>query len=201
MAPNIFLVRHGETEWTLSGQHTGRSDIPLTANGEAQASALAPWLRETRFTHVLTSPRQRARRTCDLAGLGATATTEADLAEWDYGDYEGQRSADIRKTRPDWTVWRDGCPGGETPDQITSRTDRLIARLDTLDGNIALFSHGQFACALATRWIARPVIEGRHLSLGVASLSRLGYDLSHKEIRVIALWNAIPSSLASGKFG
>ncbi len=196
MAPRLYLIRHGETEWTQSGQHTGTSDIPLTANGEVQASALAPWLRDIPFTRVFCSPRQRARRTCELAGLGSSAVTEPDLAEWDYGEYEGVRSADIRKTRPDWTIWRDGCPGGEAPEQMSARADRLIGRLDALDGDIALFSHGHFTSSFATRWIQLPIAEGRHLPMGVASLSRLGYDHGHPEIRVIALWNASPAALA-----
>ncbi len=192
MASRIYLIRHGETEWSLSGQHTGRSDIPLTANGEDQARALAPWLERLSFAHVLTSPRQRARRTCELAGLGAAAVVEPDLAEWDYGDYEGRRAADIRTARPDWSLWRDGCPGGESPGDVSSRTDRLIDRLDRLDGDIALFSHGHLSRTLAVRWIGLPVAQGRHLSLGVASLSCLGVDPSHPDARVIALWNASP---------
>ena len=190
----LFFVRHGETDWSLSGQHTGITDIPLTANGEALARDLAPWLGEIDFTHVLTSPRQRARRTCELAGLGARAEIEPDLAEWDYGDYEGRRSADIRKKRPDWTVFRDGCPNGEAPAQISGRADRLIARLQTLKGNIALFSHGQFGPVLAARWLGLPVLEGQHFALAPASLSILTYSPSHPEVRVIRLWNASPPS-------
>ena len=190
---SLYLIRHGETEWSLTGQHTGRTDIPLTAQGEDQARELVPWLQHVHFTRVLTSPRQRARRTCALAGLGASAEIEQDLQEWDYGDYEGKLSLDIRKQRPGWNVFQDGCPGGETPEQVTARADRLIAHLCTMDGQVALFSHGEFGLALAARWIGLPVIDGQHLLLGTASLSILGYNPAHPEIRVIALWNASPA--------
>ena len=198
MVLRLYLVRHGETEWSLSGQHTGRTDIPLTARGEEGARRLAPGLRETPFSHVLTSPLQRARRTCELAGLASTAVIEQDLAEWDYGDYEGRRSVDIRKQRPGWNVFRDGCPGGETTAQVSHRADRLITHLDAMDGNVALFSHGQFGCVLAARWIGLPVAEGQHFSFSPAALSILDYSPSHPDVRVIALWNANPSSLLSG---
>jgi broad specificity phosphatase PhoE len=186
----LYLVRHGETEWSLSGRHTGRTDIALTERGEDEATGLAPRLRDIRFAHVLTSPLQRARRTCELAGLGAAAEIDADLAEWDYGDYEGQRSVDIRKQRAGWNIFRDGCPHGEMPTQVSGRADRLIARLRTLDGNVALFSHGQFGCVLAARWIGLPLIEAQHFALGPASLSILGFDPHHPEAAIIALWNA-----------
>lgn len=150
LRPRLYLIRHGETEWALSGRHTGRTDIALTANGEDQARTLVPMLGTIRFAHVFTSPLQRARQTCALAGLGASAEVEPDLAEWDYGDYEGRRSTDIRADRPGWTVYRDGCPGGEDASQVSDRVDRLIARLQALDGNIALFSHGQLSCSFAT---------------------------------------------------
>lgn len=187
----LYLVRHGETEWSLSGRHTGRTDIALTARGENEARGLAPRLRDIRFAHVLASPLQRARRTCELAGLGAAAEIEADLAEWDYGDYEGQRSVDIRKQRAGWNVFRDGCPRGETPAQVCGRADRLIAKLRALDGNAALFSHGQFGCVLAARWIGLALIEAQHFALDPASLSILGYDPHHPGVAIIALWNAV----------
>jgi probable phosphoglycerate mutase len=193
MLLQLYLVRHGETEWSLSGRHTGRTDIALTARGEEQARELAPWLQDILFTRVLSSPRQRARRTCELAGLGAKAETEPDLAEWDYGDYEGQQSLDIRAARPGWNVFRDGCPGGETPTQVSDRADRLIACLGAIEGNVAVFSHGQFACALAARWIGLPVVEGQHFWLRTASLSILGHGIGHADARVIALWNAAPA--------
>ena len=189
MPLRLYLVRHGETEWSLSGQHTGRTDIPLTARGEDGARELGQRLRDIPYARVLTSPRQRARRTCELAGLGAMAEIEPDLAEWDYGDYEGQRHADILQTRPGWNLFRDGCPRGETPIQISERADRVLARFRVLDGNVALFSHGHFGRVLAARWIGLPVIKGQHFLLSTASLSILGYELSHPEEPVIAMWN------------
>lgn len=201
----LYFVRHGETEWSLTGQHTGRTDLALTARGEDEARELAPRLREIRFAHVLTSPLERAWRTCELTGLGAAAAIEPDLAEWDYGDYEGQRSADIRKQRADWNVFRDGCPHGESPAQVCERADRLIVHLRALDGNVALFSHGQFGCVLAARWIGLPLIEAQHFALGTASLGILGHDPHHAEVAVIALWNAlsgqIPDSMSSASAG
>jgi broad specificity phosphatase PhoE len=190
LPPRLYLVRHGETEWSLSGQHTGRSDIALTARGEDEARKLAPRLLDIQFDHVLSSPLKRARQTCELAGLGAAAEINAELAEWDYGDYEGQRSANIRKQRPEWNLFRDGCPRGEMPAHVSNRADRLIATLLALGGNIALFSHGQFGCALAARWIGLPLIEARHFELGTASLSILGHHSHHPGVAVIALWNA-----------
>jgi broad specificity phosphatase PhoE len=194
---SLYLIRHGQTEWSLSGQHTGSTDLPLTARGEDEARELIPWLRQVHFGLVLTSPRQRARRTCELVGLGHEATIEPDLAEWDYGDYEGKLSSDIRKQRPEWNVFRDGCPGGEMPAHVSRRADRLIARLCAMNGNVALFSHGQFGPALAARWIGLQVVEGQHFLLGTASLNILRYDPAHPEVRVIALWNAAPALFAS----
>jgi len=190
MPLRLYLVRHGETEWSLSGRHTGRTDLPLTARGEDAARGLAPRLREIQFAHVLTSPLQRARRTCELTGLGAAAAIDADLAEWDYGDYEGERSVDIRKQRSDWNIFLDGCPHGQSPAQVSARADRLIAHLRALDGNVALFSHGQFGCVLAARWIGLPLVEAQHFALGPASLSILGFDLHHPEVATMVLWNA-----------
>jgi broad specificity phosphatase PhoE len=192
---SLYLIRHGQTAWSLSGQHTGRTDIPLTALGEDEARGLLPWVGRTRFSRVLTSPRQRAKRTCELAGLGERAETEPDLAEWDYGDYEGKLSSDIRMGRPDWNAFRDGCPNGEMPAQVAARADRLIAHLRTMEDNVALFSHGEFGLALVARWIGLPVIEGQHFLLGTASLSILTYNPAHPEVRVIALWNATPAFL------
>ncbi len=192
----LYLVRHGETEWSMSGRHTGITDIPLTARGEEQASALAPSLGLIHFTRVLTSPRQRARQTCALAGLETLATVDPDLAEWNYGDDEGLRTAEIHKRRPDWNLFRDGCPGGESPVQVADRADRLIAVLAAFSGNIALFSHGQFGCAFGARWIDAPVVDGQHFALGPASLSILSYDPHHRQTRVIALWNAAPTLLS-----
>ncbi len=185
----ICLVRHGETPWSLTGQHTGVSDLALTAHGEAQARALAPRLRTLFFTQVLVSPRLRAQQTCELAGLGAASRVEPDLAEWDYGDYEGLRTADIRRDNPGWNIWRDGCPGGESPAQVSARADRLIARLCSQQGTLALFSHGHFSVALAVRWIGLKLVEGQHFALHTASVSLLGIDAHHADRRIIELWN------------
>jgi broad specificity phosphatase PhoE len=193
----LYFIRHGGTEWSLSGQHTGRTDIPLTGRGEDEARRLHPYIQEIKFARVLTSPRQRARRTCELAGLAPVAEIEPDLVEWDYGDYEGRRSEDIRTGRPGWNVFRDGCPRGEAPAEISDRADRLIAGLQALQGNVALFSHGQFGAVLAARWIGLPVIDGQHFLLGAASLSILAHDPGHPEVRAIELWNAAPGRLSS----
>jgi broad specificity phosphatase PhoE len=186
---SLYLVRHGQTKWSLSRQHTGRTDIPLTDQGEQDARRLGERLRAVSFSHVFSSPMQRAQRTCTLSGLPSVAEIEPDLSEWDYGDYEGERTVDIRKKQPDWNIFRDGCPKGEMPTQVSARADRLIARLRTLEGNVALFSHGQFSCVLGARWIGLPVIDGPHFLLGTASLSILGYDPDHPEVPVISLWN------------
>jgi probable phosphoglycerate mutase len=196
----LYLVRHGETAWTLTHQHTGRTDIALTDHGETQARALAPWLRRVTFAHVFSSPSRRAVRTCELAGLGDAAVHEPELMEWDYGDYEGRLSTDIRKERPGWNTFIDGCPGGESPANVASRADRLIGRLNKLRGNVALFSHGEFGSALAARWLELPVAIGAHLLLDTASLSILGENRSHPELRALILWNAVPEELASASF-
>jgi probable phosphoglycerate mutase len=190
MPLHLYLIRHGETTWSLTHQHTGRTDIPLTEHGEEEARQLGKRLSGTRFAHAFSSPSRRAQRTCALVGLGKDAEIQADLAEWNYGDYEGGCTADIRKGRPDWNIFRDGCPGGEMPGQVSDRADRLIANLRKLDGKVALFSHGQFGCVLAARWIGLPVIDGPHFVLGTASLSVFGYDPDHPTVPVISLWNA-----------
>jgi broad specificity phosphatase PhoE len=187
MISQLFLMRHGETAWSKSGQHTGRTDLPLTAEGEEAARQLAKSLRATKFSHVFTSPRQRARQTCELAGLGAGAGIEPDLAEWDYGDYEGKRSAEILGMQPDWNIFRDGCPHGESPAQVSDRADRLIARLRRLEGKVAVFSHGHFGRVLAARWNGWPLGAAQHFLLGTASWSILGYEHDQP---VIARWNA-----------
>ncbi len=187
---NLYLVRHGETAWSLSGQHTSRTDIPLTAHGEEEARTLSERLRRVTFSRVFTSPRQRAWRTYELLGLDATAEIEPDLAEWDYGDYEGQRSVDIRRSRPDWNLFRDGCPHGESPADVSERADRLIVRLRTLPGNVAIFSHGHFGRVLAARWIGLPVEHAEHFLLSTASLSILGYEQNAAGPAVV-LWNAV----------
>jgi broad specificity phosphatase PhoE len=188
----LYFVRHGGTEWSLSGQHTGRTDIPLTPRGENEARALRPLLSTLTFSRVFTSPRIRARRTAELVGLEPNAEIEPDLAEWDYGEYEGLHTADIRKERPGWSVFRDGCPGGEMLAQVSDRADRLLARLRLLRGNVALFSHGQFGRVLAARWIGLPAVNGLHFALDSASLGILGHELRHPTVPVIALWNARP---------
>jgi broad specificity phosphatase PhoE len=186
----LHLVRHGETAWSLSGQHTGKTDLALTTHVETQARALKPLLDTIHFDTVLTSPALRARQTWELAGPARpAAVVEPDLAEWDYGSYEGRSSVDIRKDRPGWKIFRDGCPGGESPSDVSDRADRLIARLCLLGGNVALFSHGQFGCTLAARWIGLPVLQAEHLQLGTASLSILGFNPSHPGLSVIAGWN------------
>jgi len=190
----IFLIRHGETAWSLTGQHTGVTDLPLTALGEQMACALVPVLERQLFSRVLTSPRLRARSTCAFAGLASMAETVADLAEWDYGDYESLRTYEIRKLRPNWDIWHDGCPGGETPAAVSARADRLIDQLRGLSGNVALFSHGQFGRVLATRWIGVAAQEGCHFALDPASVSILGQDCEHAQRPVITLWNAVPGA-------
>lgn len=185
----ITLVRHGETAWSLSGQHTGRTDLALTPHGEEHARALEPMLGNTQFTRVLTSPARRAQQTCAMAGVQRAAEVEPDLAEWDYGEYEGRTSHDIHRERPGWNVFRDGCPGGETVDAVSRRADRLIARIAAWSGNVALFSSGQFGCSLAMRWIGLPVVHAQHLQFGTASIGILAYSPTHLDLRVIARWN------------
>jgi len=197
MLSQLCLVRHGETAWSLSGQHTGRTDIPLTEKGEQDARKLAERLSTVKFSHVFTSPLQRARRTCVLAGLGEVAEIEPDLVEWDYGDYEGQRPADIRAARPGWNVFRDGCPGGESPAQVSERADRLIARLRTLEGNIAIFSHGHFGRVLAARWIGLEIRQAQNLLLSTASVSIFGYEHNLAEVPAIVLWNAVSKAFST----
>ncbi len=189
-ALHLYLIRHGETEWALSGQHTGRTDLPLTEHGEDEARELGTHLRDIEFAQVFTSPLKRARQTCELVGLNPEPEIEPDLAEWDCGDYEGKLSVEIRERRPDWNILRDGCPNGEMPAGISDRADRLIERLRTLRGNIALFSHGQFGGVLAARWIGLPVVEARHFPLNTAALGILAFDPRHPEVSVIELWNA-----------
>ena len=190
----LYFVRHGETAWSLNGRHTGFTDLPLTVGGETQARALRPWLHGLVFARILVSPRQRAQRTEELIGLSPTAEIDADLAEWNYGDYEGLTSHSICQARPGWDIFSDGCPGGETPQQVSDRADGLIARLRALDGNIALFSHGDIGRALAARWIGAPIAIGRSLALGTASVSVLAYQVHHLENPVIEIWNASPAN-------
>lgn len=187
--PVLYVARHGETAWSLSGQHTGLTDLPLTPNGERNARRLGERLKGMTFAKVFTSPLQRATRTCELAGFGAVAETDSDLVEWNYGQYEGRRSAEILAERPDWQLFRDGCPGGESPAQVGERADRVVQRVRTVPGNVLLFSSGHFIRVLAARWLALgPGSAGSYFLLTTASLSALGYE--HKLSQpVIRLWN------------
>lgn len=186
--PLFYLARHGETAWTLSGQHTGRTDLPLTAHGEDQARALGRRLRGPAFAKVLTSPSQRAVRTCALAGFGAAGEIDPDLAEWDYGAYEGRRTPEILAERPGWQLFRDGAPGGETPAEIGARADRAIARIRAVEGDVLVFSSAHISRVLAARWLGLPAAGGRLLTLATASLSLLGYEHNLGE-PAIRLWN------------
>ncbi|HVJ82453.1 MAG TPA: histidine phosphatase family protein [Planctomycetia bacterium] len=187
--PVVHLARHGETEWSLSGRHTGLTDLPLTERGEQNARRLGERLRGIAFTRVFTSPLQRARRTCELAGFGSVAEVDGDLVEWDYGEYEGLKGAEIRKRRPDWDVFRDGGPGGESAATVAARADRVIAKVRVLEGDVLLFSSGHFLRTLATRWVGlEPAELGARLLLGTASLSALGFDRMESR-PVIRLWN------------
>jgi broad specificity phosphatase PhoE len=186
--PVIYLARHGETAWTLSGQHTGRTDLPLTEIGERNGRALGTRLRGLAFAKVLASPLQRAFRTCELAGFGNAAERDPDLMEWDYGEYEGRRTAEILVERPDWQLFRDGCPGGETADQVGARADRVISRVRAVRGDVLLFSSAHILRVFATRWLGLEAAGGRYLLLGTASLSLLGYEHNLAE-PAIRLWN------------
>ena len=184
----VYLARHGETAWSLSGQHTGRTDLPLTERGERNAPALGERLRALASVKVFTSPLQRAVRTCELAGFGAVAEIDSDLVEWDYGQYEGRRTAEIHAERPDWQLFRDGCPGGESPDQVGARADRVIDRVRAVKGHVLIFSSGHFLRVLAARWLGLDAAGGRYLLLSTASLSALGYE-HHQGEPVLRLWN------------
>jgi broad specificity phosphatase PhoE len=185
-AAAAVLVRHAETEWSLSGRHTGRTDLPLTEHGREAAGALRERLRAWRFTLVLVSPARRARETCELCGLSAEAQVRPDLLEWDYGEYEGLTTAEIRERRPDWVLWRDGCPGGESPTDVGARADRVIAAIAAGDGDVAVFSHGHMLRVLGARWIALGPEGGARLGLSTAAVSVLGHE---RETAVIARWN------------
>ena len=187
--PIIYLARHGETAWSLTGQHTGLTDLPLTESGQRTARRLAERLQGLTFSIVFTSPLQRAHRTCELAGFGSVAEIDRDLVEWDYGQYEGRRGVEIRTERPDWNLFRDGCPGGESPDQVSARADRVVSRVRALQRHVLLFSSGHFIRVLAARWLGlEPTANSRYFMLSTASLSALGYeqDLSRPVIR---FWN------------
>ncbi len=184
----IYLARHGETAWSLSGQHTGLTDLPLTPRGECNARRLKERLQGLEFVRVFTSPLQRAKRTCELAGFGAAAVVDRDLVEWDYGDYEGLRTADIRSKRPDWQMFRDGFPGGESFAEIAARADRIVNRVRSIDGDVLLFSSGHFLRVLAAQWLGMKTQDARYFLLDTASLSTLTYEHDPSQ-PAIGLWN------------
>jgi broad specificity phosphatase PhoE len=187
--PVVYLARHGETAWSLSGQHTGLTDLPLTERGERTARRLGERLKGLTFAKVFTSPLQRASRTCELAGFGTVAEVDSDLVEWNYGQYEGRRGAEIRTERPDWQLFRDGCPGGESPKEVATRADRVVSRVRAVQGDVLIFTSGHFMRVLTARWLGlEPTQNSRYFMLSTASLSALGYeqDLSRPVIR---LWN------------
>jgi probable phosphoglycerate mutase len=186
--PIVYLARHGETAWSLSGQHTGVTDLPLIEKGEQDARRLGERLRGLTFARIVTSPLQRAVRTCELAGFRALAEIDPDLVEWNYGKYEGRTSAEIHAERPDWDLFRDGCPSGESPDQIGSRADRVVSRMRGVGGNVLLFSSGHILRVLASRWLGLEPGGARYFLLSTASLSELGYE-HHRSRPVIRLWN------------
>jgi probable phosphoglycerate mutase len=186
--PVVYLARHGETAWSLTGQHTGLTDLPLTARGERNARSLGGRLRGLEFARVFSSPLQRAVRTCELAGFRAEAELDADLVEWNYGEYEGRCTKDIFEERPGWQLFRDGCPGGESPEQVAARADRVVRRVRAVPGNVLLFSSGHFLRVLAARWLDEGTAAGRFFALNTASLSALGYEHNPSH-PVIQLWN------------
>ena len=183
---NVFAIRHGETEWSLSGQHTGTTDIPLTDKGRPLAERMRPALAREAFALVLCSPMQRSRETCALTGLGDKAVIDADLAEWNYGQYEGLTPKQIQERRPGWLIFRDGCPGGESPEQVGVRVDRVIERARAAQGDVALFAHGHVLRVLAARWIGQPAGSGQHFLLDTGTLCILGY---YHDIPAVKAWN------------
>ena len=189
--PVAYLARHGETAWTISRQHTGMTDLPLTPRGEEEAARLRARLAGLTFAAVLTSPLRRAVKTCELAGFGSAAEVEPDLVEWNYGAYEGRTSADIHAERPDWQLFRDGCPGGESPDQIGERANRVVRRVRAIGGDTLLFSSGHFLRVLAARWLGLAPEAGKYFLLGTASLSAVGYEHDRSE-PVICFWDERP---------
>jgi broad specificity phosphatase PhoE len=186
-AQKVYLIRHGETEWSRSGKHTGVTDVPLTEQGRETARSLQPVLAREKFALVLSSPLQRARETCELAGLRESSAVEPDLREWNYGEYEGLTTKQIQLARPGWSVFHDGCPGGETPEQTAARVDRVVAKVRAGDGNVALFAHGHILRVLAARWFDQPPSFGERLLLDTATLSVLGY---YYDTPAVKIWNA-----------
>jgi broad specificity phosphatase PhoE len=196
---SVFVIRHGETEWSLNGRHTGRTDIPLTDNGRRLAKLLRPALTDRTFALVLVSPLQRARETCELAGVAASAIVDSDLVEWNYGDYEGLTLKQIREQAPDWLIFRDGCPGGEAPEQVGARADRVLARARAVEGDVALFAHGHVLRVLVARWLGWPAGAGRHFLLDTGTLSVLGH---YRGIPALKTWNAsVVDSVSAGTPG
>ncbi len=193
----VYAIRHGETAWSLTGQHTGTTDIPLTENGRRLAKRLRVVLARQSFARVLVSPMQRARETCALAGLDASAVVDRDLVEWNYGEYEGLTPKQIHDKAPGWLIFRDGCPGGETPEQVGTRVDRVIARVRAVEGDVALFAHGHLLRVLAARWIALPAEAGQHFLLDTGSLCVLGH---YGDIPAVKTWNAVLSEEVDFEF-
>lgn len=189
MTQSVVLARHGETEWSLSLRHTGKTDLPLTEEGRRQARGLGPRLHAWTFSLVLTSPLQRAVETCRLAGYAEQAQVRPDLEEWDYGRYEGLTSQQIQALQPNWSLWRDGCPGGETAEDVGRRADRVLAEVHSVDGDVLIFAHGHVLRVLAARWLGEPPEGGRHYALQTATVSVIGYEHADPVIR---LWNQPP---------
>ena len=186
MNRSIWLIRHGETEWSLSGAHTGRTDIPLTDHGRCAAEAIGRRLGGQSIALVLTSPMMRARETCRLAGYDAKARIDPDLCEWDYGDYEGRTTTEIRSERPGWDLWTDGVPNGEAIEHVAARAEAVLARAAAAEGDVALFAHGHVLRILTTRWLGLPPADGRLFALATASIATLGYE---RDTRVLSRWN------------
>ncbi len=182
----VYAIRHGETEWSVSGQHTGITDLPLTENGRRKAGLLQPVLQSIAFALVLVSPLRRAIETCEISGLGDDAQIDRDLMEWNYGEYEGLTPAQIEEKAPGWLLFKDGAPGGETPEQVSARVDRVIARARATKGNVALFGHGHLLRVLAARWLGLPASAGSHFLLGTGTLNVLSY---YREVPAIETWN------------
>jgi probable phosphoglycerate mutase len=187
MASQVVIIRHGATEWSESGRHTGVTDLPLLEEGRDAARALAPRLASYTFAAVFTSPKLRARETADLVGIGEQAEVDDDLCEWDYGDYEGLTTEQIRRTVPGWTIWTGPVPGGEKPEQVAARADRVIARVDAIDGTVALVAHGHILRVLTARWLSYPPTDGVHFLLDTSTLCVLGYE---RGVKAIHIWNA-----------
>jgi broad specificity phosphatase PhoE len=189
--PKLYLARHGDTAWTDSHQHTGRTDLPLNERGEEHARQLGEQLRRISFVHIFTSPLQRASKTCELAGFGAGVEVDPDLIEWDYGRFEGKRTSDVLKERPGWELFRDGCPDGETPEDVGKRADRFIARIHGLAGNILAFSSGHIIRMIAARWLGLPPADGRFFFCDPASVGALGFEHDNRDQPIIRLWNSV----------